>query len=446
MAQEFECDIDGHIESSMASLNTGIRQILSYGDDPSPMDVVASDEVLRQGNLSPLRSKRMNRIMLSLRKSIADLGDSSRSLTKSKKNKSHKKGNSEGVTKFTACNTEPFDPYAVKASTSIDTEMMQEDLCLPNPGNASNNKKEAPPVRPGLKTKSSSRRIFPFPPANKPDAPVTVHDRYLMKDQIGVGGFSKVFKATHRLSGRNFAIKRIQVSLLSGKDKQNIKSEVSILRSLNHASIISVYDIFQTDSEYVYLVMERVKGGELYNCIVDHGTFSEQNARVLCKSMLRAVKYCHDRGVVHRDLKPENILLVAKNSYEIKLCDFGCAGRLRQGEFLQTFCGTINYMSPEMVKRRQYGVSVDMWSLGVILYVAMAGYHPFEDNDHTQLKRLIEGGCYNFKSPEWSEISPSGKELISAMMEVDPNARISADMALLHPWSSSPRPSFVYTR
>jgi len=428
-SESLEFNIQSHVQSVKASSYCCIT-VPHKNQENLSMDIRSAKEEIRHINLS--RGQRMNRIMLSLRKSLADLGDSSRLLTKPKNKLAVMKGNAEGELKTT--NT---------VNVTTDIEMMKDDLSSPDPYNTQKDMQVVSFTRLGLTSKSSSRRVLPCPLTYKLDQPVTVHDRYAIKKQIGVGGFSKVFKATHRMSGRKFAIKRIQMSLLSGKDKQNIKSEVAILRSLKSESIISVHDVFQTDAEYVYLVMERVKGGELYNRIVENGTFSEPNARLICKSILRAVKYCHDRGVVHRDLKPENILLVAKNSSDIKICDFGCAGRLKQGEYLHTFCGTINYMAPEMVKRRLYNESVDMWSLGVILFVAIAGYHPFEGDNNDQIRKLIVGGSYNLTGPEWFGISPICKELISAMMELDPNARISADMALLHPWSSFHHQPFV---
>jgi len=399
----------------MSSTKSCIRQPLIF-------DHGSSDGVLRREYFSPAQQ----RVRPLMEKALVSLGNSSRSLIKLKLDWTKKERHGKERENTTAT-----------IKTMKDVEILHENMHLLNPYTADTEKKEVPLARLCLRLKTNSkRRLFPFLPSHKANEPVTVHDRYIMKDQIGSGGFSKVFKATHYLSGKNYAVKRIQVSLLSEKDRENMKSEVSILRSLKHASIISIYDVFQTDSDYVYLVMERVKGGELFNRIVEHGTFSESNARVLCKSMLRAVKYCHDRGIVHRDLKPENILLVAKNSFEIKLCDFGSAGRCRKGEFLETFCGTMNYMAPEMVEGRQYNESVDMWSLGVILFVTIAGYNPFEDYDHDKLRRLIIDRHYSFESPEWFQISSICKEFIGAMMEIQPNARISADSALLHPWCS----------
>jgi len=360
-----------------------------------------------------------------LKRWLSDLGDSSILLSKSTIDSTEGKGIKKGLAKTSDT-----------INSNTENETIREDVLSSNSYSTPQDVCEVPSAEVCRKLKSNSKRVFSLLPSHEQDPTLTVHDRYIMKDQIGSGGFSKVFRAIHRLHRNEFAIKRIHLSLLSPDAKQNIKNEVSILRSINHESIISISDIFQTDSDYFYLVMERVKGGELFNRIVENGTFSESNARLLCKSMLRAVKYCHDRGIVHRDLKPENILLVAKNSFEIKLCDFGSAGRCRKGEFLETFCGTMNYMAPEMVEGRQYNESVDMWSLGVILFVTIAGYNPFEDYDHDKLRRLIIDGHYSFESPEWFQISSICKEFIGAMMEIQPNARISADSALLHPWCS----------
>uniref|UniRef100_A0A7S1BTL5 Protein kinase domain-containing protein n=1 Tax=Corethron hystrix TaxID=216773 RepID=A0A7S1BTL5_9STRA len=426
----------GQFDDEVDSTNVDyLRLSIEKSETLSTNNEISSEKVLRERDLSLSGGQRMQRILHSLKKSLADLGDSSRSIGKPKKSK-FKKGSFETVD-IVKYNT-TLNNYMTDSTTSTETTKVQRDssdLSMPPPKEI----KDMPRVRPVIQKKSSFRIMRPSFPTKKPDQPVTIYDRFILKDQIGIGGFSKVFKAAHRLSGRSFAVKRIQLSLMSEKDRKNVKSEVSILRSLNHPSIIKIHDVFQTDPEYVYLVMERVRGGELYNCIVDHGTLSESNARLLCQSILRAVKYCHDQNVVHRDLKPENILLVSKNSYDVKICDFGCAGRLKD-HFLSTFCGTINYMSPEMAARRYYDTSVDMWSVGVIIFVSLVGYLPFENDDIDELRRQIIRGDFSFQGSEWAKISYFAKELISAMMNVDPLTRVTADMALLHPWSSPERP------
>eukprot|EP00587_Corethron_hystrix_P005941 CAMPEP_0113317348 /NCGR_PEP_ID=MMETSP0010_2-20120614/12289_1 /TAXON_ID=216773 ORGANISM="Corethron hystrix, Strain 308" /NCGR_SAMPLE_ID=MMETSP0010_2 /ASSEMBLY_ACC=CAM_ASM_000155 /LENGTH=437 /DNA_ID=CAMNT_0000174305 /DNA_START=6 /DNA_END=1316 /DNA_ORIENTATION=- /assembly_acc=CAM_ASM_000155 len=381
------------------------------------------EDIFRHRNLSPSRNRKIQqmvpRMMQSIKKSLADLGDSSRSLGKARKSKSPKKGNLDTAEGTSTETTQPLGQ-----SMSSDVDSMTEK-------NYSNDRNE-----------NYDAALFPHRVPHSPlyvythrsNRPVTLNDRYLLKDQIGFGAFSKVFKAVHRVSGRKFAVKRIHYPLLSEKDKQNVKSEVSILRSLNHPCIISIYEAYHTDPGYVDLVLERVLGGELYEWIAENGSFSETNARLLCQSMLRAMKYCHDCGVVHRDLKPENVLLVNKNSCDIKICDFGCAGNLngRNAPFLSTYCGTQQYMSPEMILRRPYDAAVDMWSVGVITYMALVAYHPFDDDD--QMSQQIINGSYGFERPEWTKISASAKELIAAMMAVNPLNRITAGAALFHPW------------
>jgi len=406
------------IETRTDSSSVPYRELPLEATEPPSSHDASPPERLSRRRVSLSGGRRLRRLVRSLRQSLADpedgacfLGTSSTSsqmLTKSGR--------------YAPLDDRPTEP-SEEAEAGASGIHEASSLCEGSDG-----------VEIVLQRTSSLRTLHPCPTKTS-DRPVTVYDRYILKDQIGVGGFSKVFKANHHRSGKSFAIKRIQSSLLSDKDRKHVKSEVSILRSLNHPSIIAIHDVFHTDPEYVYLVMERVRGGELYNCIVDHGTLSESNARLLCQSILRAVKYCHDQNVVHRDLKPENILLVSKNSYDVKICDFGCAGRLREG-FLSTFCGTINYMSPEMAARRYYDTSVDIWSLGVILFVCLVGYLPFQHDDLNEMRQLIIRGEVSFEGPTWATISHYAKELIGDMMDVDPLTRVTADMALLHPWSS----------
>ena len=196
-------------------------------------------------------------------------------------------------------------------------------------------------------------------------------------------------------------------------------------------------DIFQSDDR-IYLVMELVKGGDLFDRVVARGKFTEANARKLMTGILKAVSYLHSRSIVHRDLKPENILLVhADCDTEAKITDFGLAKRTTS-EGLKTFCGTPQYFAPEVLKRRntkmgtgRYGREADMWSIGVILYILLSGTPPFNEDT---LFQQIQAAKYSFEGEEWEGVSDSAKDLVSRLLTSSPTARLKVDQALHHPW------------
>ncbi|CAN0019104.1 unnamed protein product, partial [Phaeothamnion confervicola] len=162
--------------------------------------------------------------------------------------------------------------------------------------------------------------------------------------------------------------------------------------------------------------------------------YNEKEARDLCRVLLDAVKYCHDRSVVHRDLKPENLLLSSPDDdANIKLADFGFARSLEGGK-MQTQCGTPGYVAPEILRGEPYGASVDMWSIGVIIYILLGGYPPFHDENQTRLFRKIKGGNFKFHPEYWGKISDDAKDLIKRCLTVDVSQRLTAAQAVEHPW------------
>jgi len=191
--------------------------------------------------------------------------------------------------------------------------------------------------------------------------------------------------------------------------------------------------MFETEST-LYLVLELVTGGELFDKIIE-GQFSEEQSRHYFRQMLEAVKYLHSQAIAHRDLKPENILLNDKTGDIIKLSDFGLSRIVDHASFMKTFCGTPQYVAPEIISSSQgepgYGLACDLWSLGVILYIMLVGYPPFEE---TNVFDHIQAGDYGFPDDDWRDISHSAKDLISKLLIVDPGKRITVEEALVSPW------------
>eukprot|EP01130_Rhizamoeba_saxonica_P001279 TRINITY_DN1115_c0_g1_i2.p1 TRINITY_DN1115_c0_g1~~TRINITY_DN1115_c0_g1_i2.p1 ORF type:complete len:261 (-),score=51.51 TRINITY_DN1115_c0_g1_i2:26-808(-) len=228
--------------------------------------------------------------------------------------------------------------------------------------------------------------------------------------------------------------------------------EVDILKGVSHPNIIKYFDIVDTE-DFLYIVLELATGGELFDNLVKHGAYDERSAKVCFKQMLEAVHYLHQQNIAHRDLKPENILLT--DTGQIKITDFGLARIAEKASIMTTLCGTPQYVAPEIIslgmsanssdtiKSSGYGQAVDMWSLGVILYILLSGFPPFEDEDRMNLYRSIQNGHYTFPQDYWDDISEEARDLIGNLLLTNPKQRISAQDALAHPWIVGRKRKFV---
>ncbi|XP_029007155.1 NUAK family SNF1-like kinase 2 isoform X2 [Betta splendens] len=251
--------------------------------------------------------------------------------------------------------------------------------------------------------------------------------RYDFLETLGKGTYGKVKKARER-SGRPVAIKSIRKEKI--KDEQDlvhIRREIEIMSSLCHPHIISIYEVFENKDKIV-IVMEYASRGDLYDYVCDKRHISEQEARHFFRQIVSAVHYCHQNGIVHRDLKLENILLDDKGN--VKIADFGLSNIYHGDEYLQTFCGSPLYASPEIVNGRPYrGPEVDTWSLGVLLYTLVHGTMPFDGNNHKALVQQISTG--NYRKPT----NPSDScGLIRWMLMVNPERRATIEEIAGHWW------------
>uniref|UniRef100_A0AC34QJT4 Protein kinase domain-containing protein n=1 Tax=Panagrolaimus sp. JU765 TaxID=591449 RepID=A0AC34QJT4_9BILA len=263
----------------------------------------------------------------------------------------------------------------------------------------------------------------------------TIRDRYEFREVLGTGAFSKVFSAECRFEpGTMVAIKCIDKKALKGKE-ESLENEIKVLRKLRHQNIVQLYDTYDEKS-YVYLVMELVTGGELFDRIVAKGSYTERDASNLIRQVLEAVAFMHRNGVVHRDLKPENLLYYNQDEdSKIMISDFGLS-KTEESGIMATACGTPGYVAPEVLQQKPYGKAVDVWSIGVIAYILLCGYPPFYDENDANLFAQIIKGEYEFDSPYWDEISDSAKDFISHLMCCNPEMRYTCERALQHPWIS----------
>lgn len=262
-----------------------------------------------------------------------------------------------------------------------------------------------------------------------------IRKKYDLKETIGTGAFSEVLLAEDKADrGKFFAVKCIDRMGLVGKE-ESLDNEIQVLRRLDHPNIVRLSDVFE-DKSYVYLVMELVTGGELFDRIVEKGSYTEKDASSLIKQVLEAVDYMHERGVVHRDLKPENLLYYSTDpDSKIMISDFGLSKTEESGT-MATACGTPGYVAPEVLAQQPYGKEVDCWSIGVIAYILLCGYPPFYDENDAALFQQILKAEYEFDSPYWDDISSSAKEFIRRLMCKDPKKRFSCKQAIAFPWIS----------
>ncbi|KAJ8409323.1 hypothetical protein AAFF_G00235210 [Aldrovandia affinis] len=260
-----------------------------------------------------------------------------------------------------------------------------------------------------------------------------IKEIYDFKDVLGTGAFSEVVLAEEKRTQRLVAIKCIPKKALEGKEN-SIENEIAVLHKIKHANIVSLEDIFENKS-HLYLIMQLVSGGELFDRIVEKGFYTEKDASKLIKQILDAVKYLHDMGIVHRDLKPENLLYYSMDEdSKIMISDFGLSKIEGSGSVMSTACGTPGYVAPEVLAQKPYSKAVDCWSIGVIAYILLCGYPPFYDENDAKLFEQILKAEYEFDSPYWDDISDSAKDFIINLMEKNPRKRYTCEQALQHPW------------
>lgn len=249
---------------------------------------------------------------------------------------------------------------------------------------------------------------------------------------LGEGTFAKVRFARNIESGQSVAIKILdKEKIFKDKMVEQIKREISTMKLVKHPNVVQLFEIMASKSK-IYFVLEYITGGELFNKIATRGKLKEDEARKYFQQLINAVDFCHSRGVYHRDLKPENLLLDGQGN--LKVSDFGLSAlpqQLREDGLLHTTCGTPNYVAPEVIVHKGYdGAKADLWSCGVILFVLMAGYLPFDDSNLMNLYRKIHKADFRF--PPW--FSSGARKLITRILNPNPKLRITIPQILQDSW------------
>lgn len=260
-------------------------------------------------------------------------------------------------------------------------------------------------------------------------------DYYFVGPEIGRGGYSTVYEVTSKATNERCAVKCIEKRILEkGRNIKLLRREIDNMLHVDHPNVLKLMEIFE-DDKWFYMVMEYMQGGELFEKIVQRGRYSERDAAQIFKQIVCGVQYLHDKGIAHRDLKPENVLSAdnGDGDEKIKIADFGFSKAFDEST-LRTSCGSPNYVAPEILTEDHYDKSVDIWSLGVILYILLCGYPPFYAKTNPELFKKIMACQYDFNDKRWLPISESAKDLIGKLLVRDPEQRPSAQQILMHPW------------
>jgi calcium/calmodulin-dependent protein kinase I len=300
-------------------------------------------------------------------------------------------------------------------------------------------------------------------------------DFYEIGDELGEGGYAFVYRCHHKQTEKVYAVKEVIISKMESGGESTLKDEIAALKLLRGgAHIIRLFDVFY-EGDHCFMIMEEMRGGDLLSRICDKEVYTEREARGVCKILFEAVLYCHQKRVAHRDIKPENLLMVvsrihccsrkkrrstcyntphnysnttacfflfqncilqeADDDTSIKLADFGFAKRVVGDLSLSTLCGTAQYVAPEILDFQidGYDERCDMWSVGVVTYILLGGYAPFE-GEPDELAQFIIRGEYEFHDKYWADISESAKDMIHNMLQVDPTVRLTAIEALSCEW------------
>ncbi|KAK7421941.1 serine/threonine protein kinase [Neonectria punicea] len=282
-----------------------------------------------------------------------------------------------------------------------------------------------------------ARFVFRYPRSRQTSA---FKQQYTLLEKLGKGHFAEVYLCVEKSTGQRYAVKIFtkHPGMEDRSKTEGLQQEIGVLMGVSHANVLCLKDTFN-ERDRVYLVLELAPEGELFNFIVMKQKLSEDETRKLFIQLFQGIKYLHERNIVHRDIKPENILLVDKNLH-VKLADFGLAKIIGEESFTTTLCGTPSYVAPEILadsKQRKYTKAVDVWSLGVVLYICLCGFPPFSDELYSRdfpftLSQQIKSGRFDYPSPYWDSVGDPA---------LDSEKRFTIDQCLAHPWLNQAMPS-----
>jgi len=263
--------------------------------------------------------------------------------------------------------------------------------------------------------------------------PKKLEDDYEVTQKVLGSGYNGVVRmGLNKLNKtQQVAVKAFKLAGLQGDKRAQLESEVEIFLVMDHPHVTRLFDVYE-GPEHLNLVMECMSGGELFDRVTELKQFSERDAADSVWQMLLALNYLHSHGMVHRDLKLENFLYDQKNSSHLKLIDFGFSKVWDPNIKMHVSCGTLSYVAPEVLEK-SYSSQCDLWSLGVIVFILLAGYMPFSGSEAVQTRNISEGK-YKMKPERWKNVSEDATSFVKALLQVDPKKRLTCQQALDHHW------------
>lgn len=270
---------------------------------------------------------------------------------------------------------------------------------------------------------------------------------WILGETVGKGASGRVKIARHRSTGMLAAVKILPYNLMSSssskkveKHRTSVEREIVLMKLMEHPNIMRLYDVWEGKGN-LYLILEWVEGGELFDLIVERGCLPHAQALIYFKQLIYGLSYCHAFSIAHRDLKPENILIHGTSSYYVKIADWGMATFQTPYAQLETSCGSPHYASPEVIRGEPYnGEKADVWSVGVVLYALLVGRLPFDDPDVPRLLSKVRSGYFEIPS----RVHADAADLIRKMLVVNPSQRVSMAAILEHPFFKHDTPGIYY--
>ncbi|XP_028405202.1 myosin light chain kinase, smooth muscle-like [Dendronephthya gigantea] len=275
-----------------------------------------------------------------------------------------------------------------------------------------------------------------------PRPPVTikkskVDEDYTIHEELGRGKFGVVKRVVKQATQQEFAAKWVKVT---SQTKEDVLKEIEIMGKLNHKRLVALYDVYDVSRNFV-LIMEYITGGELFERIANEESVTEKECTYYMRQLLEGLQYMHKMSIVHLDLKPENIVCLSKDTWDIKLIDFGLAKELKPGKTIKTMQGTPEFVAPEVINFEPVCLASDMWSVGVIAYILISGLSPFLGDDDNETLSYVTAAEYDFEDEAFNEISSEAKDFIEKLLQKPPSKRKTADECLKHEWIKKNRGS-----
>ncbi|KAF2360498.1 Protein kinase C-like phorbol ester/diacylglycerol-binding domain [Trinorchestia longiramus] len=328
-------------------------------------------------------------------------------------------------------NTATAAPPVTSAPTPPTSKPPVCSVVVTSPGGAQVSPSEPPAPKPG--TNHYMQRMAELDPEEASCLDISMLYQVYSDEVLGSGQFGIVYAAVHRKSGREVAVKVVDKLRFPNKQKVALKNELAILQAIRHQCVVSVERMFETPDR-VFVVMEKLQGDMLELILSsEKGRLSERVTKYLIFQILAALRYLHSKNIVHCDLKPENVLLSDHSDFpQVKLCDFGFARIIGEKSFRKSVVGTPAYLAPEVLRNKGYNRSLDMWSVGVVMYVSLSGTFPF--NEDEDINDQITNAAFMYPPNPWKEITPEAIDLISNLLQVNKRKRLTVEKSFNHAW------------